>query len=67
MGWKLIIESDVQIVSVTMESEAIVLSYEGEVGKYGHVFFTHRLIPSDLEESKGHFSGFARTRCFRAF
>ena len=58
---KLIIESDVQIVSVNMESDAIVLSYEGDVGKYGHVFFTHRLVPSNQEESKGHFSGFART------
>ena len=57
----LIIEADLQIVSVHMESDAIVLSYEGDVGKYGRVFFTHRLVPSNQEESKGHFNGFART------
>ena len=58
---KLVIESEVKVVSVNMEADAIVLSYEGEVGKYGHVFFTHRLVPSNQEESKGHFNGFART------
>ena len=58
---KLIIESEVRIASVNMEPDAIVLSYEGDVGKYGHVFFTHRLVPSNPEESKGHFNGFART------
>ncbi|MCP4193707.1 MAG: hypothetical protein GY768_24105 [Planctomycetaceae bacterium] len=58
---KLIVETDVTLVQVQMEENEIVLLGEGDVGKYGHVFFTHHLIPSNAEETKGRFTGFART------
>ena len=58
---KLIIEADFDLTGVEMHSERIDLSYEGDIGQYGRVFFTHRLTPSDTEESKGSFQGFART------
>ena len=58
---KLIIEAEIRITAISMQSSAIELSYEGDVGKYGRVFFNHCLVPSNEEESKGHFNGFART------
>ncbi|MDG2381102.1 MAG: hypothetical protein P8N76_05470 [Pirellulaceae bacterium] len=58
---KLIIEAEVTLLQVQMQESEIVLSYEGDVGKYGHVFFTHHLIPSNAEETKGRLTGFART------
>lgn len=58
---KLIGEPDVLNTSVNMEPRAILVSYEGDMGKYGRVFFNHRLVPANEEESKPHINGFART------
>ena len=54
-------EADVIVTSVRMEEEQTVVSYEGDVGKYGHVFFTHRLESTLPDDSKGTFTGYART------
>ena len=58
---KLIIESKITISDVQMSESTISISYEAEVGKYGQVFFSHHLQPSNNEETKGRFTGFART------
>ena len=58
---RLAIEADVTLTGVFMEKDRITLNYEGEIGKYGHVYFNHKLTPSDSRETKGSFTGFART------
>ena len=58
---RLTIEAEVTLTGVFMEKDQIILNYEGEIGKYGHVFFNHKLTPSDSQETKGSFTGFART------
>ncbi|MDC0187920.1 hypothetical protein OAJ05_01795 [Verrucomicrobia bacterium] len=58
---RLTIEAEVTLTGVFMEKDQIILNYEGEIGKYGHVFFNHKLTPSDPQETKGSFTGFART------
>ena len=37
------------------------LIMKGRLVRYGRVFFNHKLTPSDSQETKGSFTGFART------
>ena len=55
------LKADVVVTSVKMEEEETVVTYEGDVGKYGHVFFTHCLESTLPDDSKGTFTGYART------
>ena len=40
-------ESTMTITSVIVDKDVTTLTYEGDVGKYGRVFVTHHLRPSD--------------------
>ena len=54
-------ESAIAVTSVTVEKDVTVVNYEGDVGKYGRVFATHRLRASDEVREAYEFEGSART------
>ena len=54
-------ESAIAVTSVTVEKDVTVVNYEGDVGKYGRVFATHRLRASDGVREAYEFEGSART------
>ena len=56
-----IAESTISVTSVTVDSDVTTLNYEGDVGKYGRVFATHRLRASDELREAYEFEGSART------
>lgn len=51
------IEVELKISSVTMNDDGMLVTYEGEAGKYGMVFATHNYVPSNNEETQGNFTG----------
>lgn len=51
------IEVELKISAVTMNDEGMVVTYEGEAGKYGMVFATHNYVPSNDGETQGNFTG----------
>jgi hypothetical protein len=51
------IEVELKISSVTMNDDGMLVTYEGEAGKYGMVFATHNYVPSNEEETQGNFTG----------
>ncbi len=55
------LKASVVVTSVRMEEDQTIVTYEASVGKYGHVFFTHRLESTLPDDSKGTFQGHART------
>jgi hypothetical protein len=40
-----------------MNDDGMLVTYEGEAGKYGMVFATHNYVPSNNEETQGNFTG----------
>ena len=51
------IEVELKISSVTVNDDGMLVTYEGEAGKYGMVFATHNYVPSNNEETQGNFTG----------
>jgi len=51
------VEVELKISTVTMNEQGMNVTYEGEAGKYGMVFASHTYVPSNLEETQGHFTG----------
>ena len=55
-----IAESTMTITSVIVDEDVTTLTYEGDVGKYGRVFATHHLRPSDTSRQSYEMDGTAR-------
>lgn len=51
------IEVELTVSTVTMNDKGMVVTYEGEAGKYGMVFATHNYVPSNDDETQGNFIG----------
>ena len=56
-----IAKSTIAVTSVTVEKDVTIVNYEGDVGKYGRVFATHRLRASEDTRQANEFEGSART------
>ena len=41
------VEVELTVSTVTMNDNGMVVTYEGEAGKYGMVFATHNYVPSN--------------------
>ena len=51
------VEVELTVSTVTMNDNGMVVTYEGEAGKYGMVFATHNYVPSNEAETQGNFTG----------
>ena len=51
------IDVELRVSTVTMNGNGMVVTYEGEAGKYGMVFATHNYVPSNDGETQGNFTG----------
>ena len=51
------IDVELRVSTVTMNDDGMVVTYEGEAGKYGMVFATHNYVPSNDDETQGNFTG----------
>jgi len=51
------IDVELRVSTVTMNDDGMVVTYEGEAGKYGMVFATHNYVPSNDGETQGNFTG----------
>ena len=51
------IDVELRVSTVTMNDDGMVVTYEGEAGKYGMIFATHNYVPSNDGETQGNFTG----------
>lgn len=51
------VDVELRVSTVTMNGNGMVVTYEGEAGKYGMVFATHNYVPSNDGETQGNFTG----------
>jgi len=51
------IDVELRVSTVAMNDDGMVVTYEGEAGKYGMVFATHNYVPSNDGETQGNFTG----------